>query len=92
MLQNGCREITDFFTVTVGLGNWNAFAASRAASHCRQEAQTKIRNDLFKRYGVEIDRAAIREFTTGANSAAAVKPADKADATPEEKAEARPQQ
>ena len=69
-----------------------SFAPSRAASHCRQEAQTRIRNDLFKRYGVEIDRAAIRQFTTGANSAAAVMPADKVDAKPEEKAEARPQQ
>lgn len=65
-----------------------SFAASRAASHCRQEAQARIRNDLFKRYGVEIDRAAIREFTTKANSAVA----DKADAKPEEEAVVKPLQ
>jgi len=69
-----------------------SFAASRAASHCRQEAQTKIRADLFKRYGVEIDRAAIREFTTGANSVAGSKATDKADAKPAETTDATPQQ
>ena len=63
-----------------------------AASHCRQEAQTKIRADLFKRYGVEIDRAAIREFTTGANSVAGSKATDKADAKPAETTDATPQQ
>ncbi|MBL7088003.1 MAG: peptidyl-prolyl cis-trans isomerase [Acidovorax sp.] len=65
-----------------------SFAVSRAASHCRQEAQIRIRTDLFKRYGVEIDRAAIREFTTGANSIAA----DKADGKPDDKVDAKPQQ
>ena len=60
-----------------------SFAASRAVSHCRQEAQTQMRAELFKRYGVEIDRAAIRELMAKANSAAT-----KAD----EKGEAKPQQ
>ena len=60
-----------------------SFAVSRAVSHCRQEAQTQMRAELFKRYGVEIDRAAIRELMAKANSAAT-----KAD----EKGEAKPQQ
>lgn len=60
-----------------------SFAANRAVSHCREEAQTQMRADLFKRYGVEIDRAAIRELMAKANSAAT-----KAD----EKVEAKPQQ
>lgn len=60
-----------------------SFAVSRAVSHCRQEAQTQMRADLFKRYGVEIDRAAIRDLMARANSAAT-----KAD----EKVEAKPQQ
>lgn len=66
------------------------FAATRAVSYCRQEAQTQMRADLFRRYGVEIDRAAIREFTARANSAGAA--VSKADAKPEEKADAKPQQ
>lgn len=60
-----------------------SFAATRAVSYCREEAQTQMRADLFKRYGVEIDRAAIRQLMAKANSAAT-----KAD----EKAEAKPQQ
>ncbi len=65
-----------------------SFAASRAASHCRQEAQTQMRVDLFKRYGVEIDRAAIRELMAKANSAASDKASDKAEG----KADEKPQQ
>lgn len=65
-----------------------SFAANRAVSHCHQEAQTATRTDLFKRYGVEIDRVAIREFMAKANSAAAGKADDKVD----EKADAKPQQ
>jgi len=65
-----------------------SFATNRVVSHCREEAQTQMRADLFKRYGVEIDRAAIREFTARANSVAA----DKADGKPDEKADAKPQQ
>ena len=30
LLQNGGRKIPDFFSVTVGLGNWNALAAGGA--------------------------------------------------------------
>lgn len=60
-----------------------SFAATRAVSYCREEAQTQMRADLFKRYGVEIDRAAIRDLMAKANSAAT-----KAD----EKVEAKPQQ
>lgn len=67
-----------------------SFAATRAVSYCREEAQTQMRADLFKRYGVEIDRAAIRELLAKANSASAV--ADKADIKPDEKAAAKPQQ
>ncbi len=69
-----------------------SFAANRAVSYCRQEAQTHMRTDLFKRYGVEIDRAAIRELMAKANSAAADKADDKADGKADEKADARPQQ
>lgn len=45
-----------------------SFAVKRAVSHCREEAQTRIRADLFKHYGVEIDRQAIRELVAKANS------------------------
>ncbi|KZT15644.1 hypothetical protein A1D30_08680 [Acidovorax sp. GW101-3H11] len=69
-----------------------SFAANRAVSHCRQEAQTQMRADLFKRYGVEIDRIAIREFMARANSVAGGNAADKADAKSDEKADAKPQQ
>lgn len=65
-----------------------SFAATRAVSHCREEAQTQMRTDLFKRYGVEIDRAAIRELMAKANSAALDKASDKA----EDKAGEKPQQ
>lgn len=47
------------------------FAANRAVSHCRQQAQTRIRTDLFTRYGMEIDRTAIRDLMAKANSGAA---------------------
>ncbi|AOG22297.1 peptidyl-prolyl cis-trans isomerase [Acidovorax sp. RAC01] len=47
-----------------------SFASTRAVSHCREEAKNNVRNDVFKRYGVEIDRAAIREMVARANSAA----------------------
>lgn len=67
-----------------------SFAATRAVSYCREEAQTQMRADLFKRYGVEIDRAAIRELVAKANSANAV--TDKAAGKPDEKADAKPQQ
>ena len=65
-----------------------SFAATRAASHCREEAQTKTRLNLFQRYGVEIDRAAIRELMTKANSAVV----DTADSKADDKADAKPQQ
>lgn len=66
-----------------------SFAAARAVSHCRDETQTQIRADLFKRYGVEIDRAAIRELMAKANSVTA----DKADGEKgEDKADPKPQQ
>lgn len=42
---------------------WEAAAVSvptRAVTFCRQEASRKIREDLFKKYGVELDGAAIR--------------------------------
>lgn len=65
-----------------------SFAASRAVVHCRQEAQTQMRADLFKRYGVEIDRAAIRELMARANGTttgkADSKPAETTDATPKQ--------
>lgn len=50
-----------------------SFAATRAVSYCRDEARSDIRTDLFKRYGVEIDRAAIRELVAKANIGAAGK-------------------
>lgn len=64
-----------------------SFAANRAVSHCRQEAQTQMRAELFKRYGVDIDRAAIRELMTKANRASAAP--DGIDAKPGEKADAK---
>lgn len=69
-----------------------SFAAARAASHCREEAQVQMRADLFKRYGVEIDRAAIRELMAKANSGAVHKADEKADGKSDEKADAKPQQ
>lgn len=70
-----------------------SFAADRAVSHCREEAQSKVRSELFKQYGVEIDRGAIRELMARANGTAA----PMADAPPESQAEggaeeAKPQQ
>jgi hypothetical protein len=47
-----------------------SFAATRAVSHCRDEAKNQVRTDLFKRYGVDIDRAAIRAMVAKANSGA----------------------
>lgn len=38
-----------------------SFAATRAYEYCRSTGQEKVRNELFKKYGVEIDREAIRE-------------------------------
>lgn len=69
-----------------------SFAATRAVSHCREEAQTQIRADLFKRYGVEIDRAAIRELMAKANNAVVDKADEKVDQKADEKADAKPQQ
>lgn len=73
-----------------------SFAATRAVSHCRQEAQNNIRADLFKRYGVEIDRVAIRELMTKVDNAVVDKVSDKADEKVDqkvdEKADAKPQQ
>jgi hypothetical protein len=34
-------------------------AATRAVSYCRQEAATKLESDLFTKYGVQLDSAAI---------------------------------
>lgn len=68
-----------------------SFAATRAVSHCREEAQTQIRADLFKRYGVEIDRAAIRELMAKANNAVVDKADEKVDQKVDEKVEAKPQ-
>lgn len=42
---------------------WEEVAVSvptRAVSFCRQEGVKKVRNDLFTKYGVELDNAAIR--------------------------------
>lgn len=42
---------------------WDDVAVSvptRAVTYCRQEAGKKVREDLFKKYGVELDGAAIR--------------------------------
>lgn len=77
-----------------------SFAATRAVSYCRQEAQNNMRADLFKRYGVEIDREAIRALVRGANNAVVDKVDDKAegkadekvDQKADEKADAKPQQ
>lgn len=57
-----------------------SFAAPRAVAYCRQEAQSRIRSEMFKRYGVEIDRTAIRELMARANGGAAAKPDDGVDA------------
>lgn len=42
---------------------WDEVALSvptRAMSYCRQEGAKKVREDLFKKYGIELDNAAIR--------------------------------
>lgn len=41
-----------------------SFAATRAVAWCRQEGNDKLRADLFKRYGVSVDREAIRALFT----------------------------
>ncbi|WP_422844087.1 peptidylprolyl isomerase [Acidovorax sp. M2(2025)] len=51
---------------------WDAVAISvptRAVTFCRQEASKKIREDLFKKYGVELDGAAIRALFTKQSAA-----------------------
>lgn len=68
-----------------------SFASNRAVSHCRQQAQSRIRSDLFSRYGVEIDRSAIRELMARANSGAA-RANDEPDARPGNTGEPKPQQ
>lgn len=69
-----------------------SFASNRAVAFCRQEAQTRIRADLFKRYGVEIDRSAIRELMARANNATTVKPSDSGDTKVEDAGEAKVKQ
>jgi hypothetical protein len=66
-----------------------SFAATRAATHCRQEAQSRIRNDLFKRYGVEIDRSAIQKLMARANTAVAAKPNEGVAENTEDKGETK---
>lgn len=42
---------------------WDEVAVSvptRAVSYCRQEGAKKVREDLFKKYGIELDNAAVR--------------------------------
>lgn len=56
-----------------------SYAVQRAVSHCREEAQNRIRTDLFKQYGVEIDRQAIRELVTKANTVTAEKADEKSE-------------
>ena len=43
-------------------------AATRAVEYCREQAQSQIRADLFKRYGVEIVQKSPREPGVGATS------------------------
>lgn len=52
------------------------FAATRAESYCRTEAATQLREGLFKKYGVQIDRAAIRGLFTR-TAPPAIEPATK---------------
>lgn len=68
-----------------------SFVATRAVSYCRQEAQANLRADLFKRYGVEIDRSAIRELSNRTSEKASESPAEKAGENTSEKVEAKPQ-
>ncbi len=69
-----------------------SFAATRAVTHCREEAQNRIRADLFKQYGVEIDRQAIRELVVKANTIAPAKDEERSDAKSNAPAEEKPQQ
>jgi len=39
-----------------------SFAATRAETYCRETGEKQLRAQLFQKYGVEIDRAAIRAF------------------------------
>lgn len=51
---------------------WEDVAVSvprRAVTFCRQEASKKVREDLFKKYGVELDQAAIRGLFTKQSAA-----------------------
>jgi len=42
-----------------------SFAATRAETYCRESGEKQLRAELFQKYGVEIDRAAIRAFFVG---------------------------
>ncbi|MBI3103022.1 MAG: peptidyl-prolyl cis-trans isomerase [Burkholderiales bacterium] len=66
-----------------------SFAKQRAVSYCREEAQTSMRTDLFKQYGVEIDRQAIRELVAKANAVSADKAEEKSDGKPDAPTDAK---
>lgn len=69
-----------------------SFAATRAVTYCREEAQNRIRTDLFKQYGVEIDRPAIRELVAKANTVVPVKAEENSDGKSDNQAGAKPKQ
>ena len=41
-----------------------SFAATRAEEYCRTQSHTQVRDTLFEKYGVQIDREAIRALFT----------------------------
>ena len=41
-----------------------SFAATRAEEYCRAQSHTQVRESLFEKYGVQIDREAIRALFT----------------------------
>lgn len=69
-----------------------SFAATRAVTHCREEALNRIRADLFKQYGVEIDRQAIRELVVKANTIVPAKTEENSDGKSDGQADATPKQ
>ena len=41
-----------------------SFAATRAEEYCRTQSHAQVRESLFEKYGVQIDREAIRALYT----------------------------
>jgi len=43
-------------------GEVASYAATRAEQYCREQAQSRVRQEMFARYGVKFNEQAIREL------------------------------